>query len=323
MNMGKENNSETNDILVQFFDQIIAYFIYGLIAKMLAFSVSSIWLSYISLSFLQLIFVTHVFSLYLIKRIPETNSKPKEQSSLEQIFQEIRFAILNLPSMFISKENKKAFNALTALSYLLTLLCIYNIPAILGIMAIYTILCLSHGPHQTKSLLNLNMLVYSSLFAILFQSSHPLALISMGVLSMAILVEAYIPDETNTGISQANKLYENICSSFAKLHQGIRSEYNTIHILFLLVILSPIFNLFPILCILNSLIFSPSGIVFQTCLSTVMLGEKLYEFLLPNMAETSQKFSVDSALLAKGSTTVAANIQSHLTAFFSPQEKPD
>ena len=309
----EEHKTGQQTLLIQICDQITAHFIYGLVIQMLLYSVCSIWLSYLPLTFLQIISTTHIFALYLAYTLSHTPREPSERAELADVIKDIKTYITSFSIPILEKSADQKNNAAYALKYLIALTCLYHIPAIIGIAAGYLVLCLSHGKEQAKPFLNIELLAYSSIYAFTSQINHPAIKLAQIVVSLVLLCKIYNPlaPKQETKLSYLNQLKALITNGAENLKASINSAADSkekaIHILLATAIIMPIVQFLPLFSPIANICYSAFGILTQSLISTVLLGEKLERFFLPQT--TSQDIK------AKAPTPSASEYISALQSF--------
>ena len=324
-----QNTDKSSDNLILYFDQVFAHLIYGLVAQMLAFSVCNVWMIYLPTLCEQTLFTTYVYSLYVTKKIPELKQLTHEQTDIEMVFSNIANFILSITLFFKQPEHRdqNSPNTLHALSYLVALLCIYNIPAILGIAAAYIILSLSHSTQLAQNILNIKILTYSALYSILLSITHPAALFAQTMLSLMILTEIYPSTTEASNLSMAENCMLKIQQSFELIidaiipplphHSGKTKQYEPlVHILILLVVISPVISVLPVFSFIPYCLNSGAGKVLQAVISTHMLGEKLKYFFFPKLSANTQQYKLDKQIVIQSADIVASTIRKASKGFF-------
>jgi len=295
---GRSPEQHNNEI-VFLLDKLFFYFIIGLVFQAVLFKTSQIWLSFLPFNSISYFTTNYLYSLYLCLNLPTIRSQSSTPSTIPSIYSDLsqKISFDYAYSLFSSNKPAKAdklFNSsfsAQALKYLFAIVLLYNIPQVLGILVCYTILCLDYGKNHADGLLNLPIIITSSLFGILIPIHGPLSNIVMMALSAVFCLQTFKPS-LNSNETPPQTLSEQIAGSL----QALKDRYETTNGIELftlctlsLALTSPYLAYLPLLSPISSLLLSPRLILAQSFIINIYLGYQLELFFSKCVAESPEK----------------------------------
>ncbi|MEC7030130.1 MAG: hypothetical protein VXW87_00465 [Pseudomonadota bacterium] len=187
-----------NTSALHFLDKIGFYFVIGFIFQAIIFKTSQIWLGLFLSVQANYWLITFPYSTYTCLMLPKIRSKPSQRSSIWQIgkhladslsFEKLLESLFVYPVLQNNSLSSKSYSA-QALKYVLALLLLYHIPEVIALLICYTILCLDYGKTHTDGLLNIPLILISSLYGVMIPLQSSIAMI--GKMALLALLSMHI-----------------------------------------------------------------------------------------------------------------------------------
>ncbi|MCP8351805.1 hypothetical protein [Candidatus Synchoanobacter obligatus] len=284
--------------IIHYADKCVSQLIYGIIFQLATLSICRIWLVYFPFQVLFSLLHTQLFSLYVAITLA-TLKKEEHNGGILNIIQNIPTLLLQstllkylrfAPSTSDPKD--QPLFSLQALTYLVCLICIYNIPALINLLLVYVILCLDIGQTNTLRILHLPALLASSCYGILcgyFSSKTAVFLSSLALYIVAIA----FPSDAEKGDDLLQTISNHLNHSLQLYSDQFYAADNPADIilysLVLIAMVSPLTNLLPLLYPIAQILYSLPALCIQSLLTTYVLGAKIEQlfFKIPVHLDTA------------------------------------
>lgn len=190
-----------NSSALHLLDKIGFYFVIGFIFQAIIFKTSQIWLGLFLGVQANYWLVTFPYSAYICLMLPKIRSKPSQRSSIWQLgkhlsdslsFEKLFESLFVYPMFQNESLSSKSYSA-QALKYVLALLLLYHIPEVIALLLCYTVLCLDYGKTHTEGLLNIPLILISSLYAVMIPIQGSMAMVGKMALLTLLSMQIFRP----------------------------------------------------------------------------------------------------------------------------------
>lgn len=292
------SKANTHQSTIQNSDAILACVIYGAMFQIAAFSITKIWLMYIPIAAPFAFYYTYVLSLYAAHIAPKLltmDSKSEKLGDIVNYLFSLTAQVYSYLTTNTPTDQTAGFQSSTqALKYLAAALAIYNIPAILGLIITYVIICLSHGREHAKLILNLPVFLLSTLYGLCI--SYMNTPLWFGLMATNVAILYVLAPNTQDTKDTCDDMLENLYVTAERSLKSLAGktidpesslEDKTLYTLIAIALVMPATAVIPYVSAIPCHLFSPSMLAIQSAISTLVLGSKIRMFMPALSNETT------------------------------------